>query len=224
MQIYSEQRIRRLLAITNGISLGLIVVRVAVYPAYFRMPGAAMILAQAVVPIILYCTLLLWRRRESSIPHAAQVRFAVLGLAAGLLQAIHVVFERFVELPGKWSSFVVLGFMLATFSIWASAGYQSALAGFPILVSIRQSVWTAVVTMTIAVAAGTALELYLAPIPPESMRHWAEFERSGWSDIQAFAISNTLDSVATHLMLGPIVAAVLGALSSLLVIVKRRLA
>jgi hypothetical protein len=37
-----------------------------------------------------------------------------------------------------------------------------------------------------------------------------EFKRSGWTDIHAFTIANTLDSALSHLIVGPIIGVVFG--------------
>jgi hypothetical protein len=69
--------------------------------------------------------------------------------------------------------------------------------------------------MTLTVVVGVALELFLWRISPESMLAWPEFQRSGWTDVHAFAIANALDSVISHLLLGPVVATVMGTIGSL---------
>jgi hypothetical protein len=61
----------------------------------------------------------------------------------------------------------------------------------------------------IAVAAGCLIEFFVAPPAPAYVATWQEFGRSGWSDPRAFAVANTVDSGFTHLLLAPIVAALL---------------
>ncbi|HEY0758082.1 MAG TPA: hypothetical protein VGD59_02375 [Acidisarcina sp.] len=75
--------------------------------------------------------------------------------------------------------------------------------------------------MSIAVAAGIPLELFLAPTPLEPMRAWPEFQRSGWTDLYAFGIANTLDSAISHLLIGPIVGAIFGTFGGLLTLASR---
>jgi hypothetical protein len=106
--------------------------------------------------------------------------------------------------------------MLTTFILWGVTGFIAARSGQSTPTSIWLAVWSAVVTMTIVVAAGFALEFFLSPTPPESMLSWPEFKRSGWTDVRAFAIANTLDAAFSHLLIGPVVAAIVGTAGSLL--------
>jgi hypothetical protein len=74
--------------------------------------------------------------------------------------------------------------------------------------------------------AGTLMEYVVAPYPLATISEWAEFKRSGWNDVRAFSIANTMDAASSHLFIGPIIASVFGglgcALSSLLHPAARR--
>jgi hypothetical protein len=41
---------------------------------------------------------------------------------------------------------------------------------------------------------------------------WAEFKQSGWSDVHAFAIANSLEAGFTHLLAGLVLGCILGAI------------
>jgi hypothetical protein len=58
------------------------------------------------------------------------------------------------------------------------------------------------------------LEFYIAVPKPEYVATWAEFKRSGWTDVRAFTVVNTLDSAVSHLVIGPIAGAIFGAIAA----------
>src|SRR5258708_36327286 len=72
------------------------------------------------------------------------------------------------------------------------------------------------ICMLIAVAAGFAIEFFIAPPDPAVVSMWAEYRRSDWTDPHAFGLANALDSGFTHLFVAPIVAMVFGGIGSLL--------
>ena len=82
------------------------------------------------------------------------------------------------------------------------------------------AVLSACLCMLIAVAAGFVLEFWMAPPNLTEVAGWAEFQRSGWSDVHAFAIANTLDSGSTHLLMGSLVALFTGWVAAMVVRAK----
>ncbi|MFZ1087052.1 MAG: hypothetical protein WAN35_18975 [Terracidiphilus sp.] len=175
------------------------------------LPGAVALIAEAILLLAVYATAVMWP--QGRIAFVLRPQFATrFGAVAGLLQIIHLLVERFTSFPTPWDGRITLAFMLATFLLWGFAGYHAAGAGFSFLPACLSAIWSAMVTMTIAVFAGTLLEFLIAPIPVESMRAWAEFQRSGWNDLYAFSIANTIDEASNHLFIGPIVACIFGAI------------
>jgi len=193
------------------LTLAVIAAKVLAYLPLLSLPGAFALIGGAYALLSCYGVAMVWpsNRLDASLrPHFA----AILGTIGGLIQLIHLLVERFTSLPGVWNAIVTLAFMLATFLVWGYVGYRSRALGLSIGKSCLAAVWSAIVTMTIAVLAGTLLELYIAPIPLDEMRTWIEFQRSGWNDLTAFSIANTLDEASTHLLVGPVVASLFGAL------------
>jgi hypothetical protein len=104
--------------------------------------------------------------------------------------------------------------MLVIFALWGMAGVRTARELRHFRPGVAATVMSAGVCMVIAVAAGFALELFIAPPQPDYVATWPEFKRSGWFDAQAFAIANTLASGFTRLYLGPIVAVFVGSIGA----------
>jgi hypothetical protein len=206
---------------TITLSLGLIAIRVSSYPSMLRLPGATTLLMEVVGLLLLYGAVLFWG--SGSVHSSVLLRATTIGLIAGSVQIVHLVCERFANFSGRWNGAITLAFMLTTFFLWGVTGFITTRSGQTSPTSIWLSVWSALVTMTLAVAAGFALEFFLSPMAPESMLSWPEFKRSGWTDVRAFAIANTLDSAFSHLLIGPVVGAIFGTAGTFLGRASRKL-
>jgi hypothetical protein len=205
----------------SGVLVGL---RVSSYPQLLGLPGATPLLLELSGLLFAYVLLILWAiRKFTSIPSRLVNRSTALGLLTAAIQVTQIGIERFLSVPKAWGGTLILTFMFVTFTVWGIVGFTATRSGQSTAISAGMSVWSAVVTMTFAIAFGVALELFLAPIPPESMLEWAEFKRTGWTDVHAFAISNTLDAAVSHLSMGPIIAAIFGTIGSVLARTSRPL-
>jgi hypothetical protein len=189
-------------------------IRVSSYPFMLLLPGGTAYVVEVAGLLLLYSAVL-FRGARSMAPKLLR-RGTTIGLIAALAQVVHLVCERFVSFSGRWNGAMSIAFMLATFLLWGVTGFVAARSGQSTSTGIWLAIWSAVVTMTVVVTAGFALEFFLAPWPPESMLSWGEFKRSGWTDIHAFAIANTLEAAFSHLLIGPVVAVVFGTGGSLL--------
>jgi hypothetical protein len=202
-------RINLLIAIAA--TLCMIAAKLLSYLQFVYLPGAIAMIAEAFLLLAVYAIAVAWP--QGRIGFLLRPQFAtLLGAIAGVLQIIHLLVERFISFPGPWDGLVTLAFMLATFFLWGFAGYRAHKLGLSFIPACLAALWSAMVTMTIAVLAGTLIEFFIAPIPLESIRAWAEFQRSGWNDLYAFSIANTIDEASTHLFVGPIVACIFGAI------------
>jgi hypothetical protein len=201
------------LSLLTAILLTLLMIGVAVfsYKPLLALHGSNILIAEVVSLLLIYCVVMTWPSGPRSL--LLRPQFAtILGAVGGLVQVIHLAVERFCSFTQLWNGLVTLAFMLATFVLWGYAGYRAGSAGLSLSASCRIAIWSAIVTMTIAVTAGTLLEYLLAPVPLAVISQWAEFKRSGWNDVKAFSIANTMDAASSHLLIGPIVASIFGAL------------
>ncbi len=197
-------------------TLVMIFVAVNRYPALLSQPGARLFVLEPVAVLIAYAVAVVWIGRARGSNWDAILRSAALyGLLGGGLEIVNIAIENgiafSINTPG-----LPIGFMLVIFGLWGVAGFRAARA----LQSIRGGLLTAVasagICMLIAVAAGTAIQFFLAVPSPAYVATWAEFKGSGWSDARAFGLANTLDSAFTHLLVAPFVALVVGGAASLL--------
>lgn len=194
-----------------AMSGAMVAAKVVVHRRIFVMPGGvaevastgALLAAWAVVAV-------LWRRTLNAPFLRAATRLGFIG--AGL-QIAHLVEETFLEFGAPWSAIIGVGLLLATFLLWGVAGYRTARDTGRRPSPVLAGAWCALVTMSMAVLFGFALEFYLFTPKPEYVATWAEFKRSGWIDIEAFTIANTLDSARSHLIFGPIIGAIAGVIA-----------
>jgi hypothetical protein len=177
----------------------------------FAPGGLTVLIAEVVLLLLLYGVVIAWPARSRGVLLRSEFATA-WGAVGGVLQVIHLLVERFSSFRRPWDGVITLAFMLATFLLWSYVGYRARSQGLSFGSSCGVAMWSAVVTMTIAVMAGTLLEFVMAPYPLEAVSEWAEFKRSGWTDVRAFSIANTLDAASSHLLIGPIVACVFGGL------------
>ena len=190
-------------------SIVLITIKTRMYVSFFSFPGAKALVVQTILLLLAYCLAIAWPNRLGGLAVRSLVATR-LGIIAALVQVIHLFTERFVSLPRPWDGWLTLGFMLATFLIWAAVGFWARKHGLRLKAACMASAWCAIVTMTIAVLIGILMEWWITPVPLESMRTWAEFQRSGGTDLYAFSIANVLDAASSHLLAGPLIACLFG--------------
>jgi hypothetical protein len=185
------------------------------YRPLFAMPGGSTFALETTVVLLLYGTLIVWATRSDGPLRRTVLRIGTpVGLAAAVVQITHLAAENFMHLGDPWEGTTTLTFMLGTFLIWSVAGYRSARSAGAILPGVLAGSWSAIVTMSILVTFGFALEFYLVTPKPEYVATWGEFKRSGWPDVRAFTIATSLDSALSHLIAGPIVGAIFGGIAS----------
>lgn len=129
---------------------------------------------------------------------------------------VHMTQENFRDLGSVWNTISGFALLICTFLLWGLAGFKASQRAGDLRSGALASFWSATVTMLVVVLFGFLLEFYLATPKPEYVATWGEFKRSGWTDIHAFTIANTLDSAQSHLIAGPIIGAIFGGLAGLL--------
>lgn len=202
--------------------LAMIAVEALHNPFFFNQPGAVAFVLEPVGMILLYGLIVIWLTVNTD-SHRAVLRAGTsLGFFAALIQMAHLAQEETWDLGkiGNGVSFFLL--LFCTFLLWGAAGYRLARrtgeAGF----GAAAGAWSAIVTMSLLVLFGLSWEFFLAPPKPQAVATWGEFQRSGWTDVHAFAIANTLDSAFSHLLAGPFLGAFCGAFAGFLASILRK--
>jgi hypothetical protein len=213
--------LRLVLLLGIALNLGMIGVQVFLYRPLLRMPGAGTFVVKPVIVLIIFALLVFWAARSNGPVHqSVLLTGATLGLITGALQIVHMTLENFVDL-GRANGITTLAFMFSAFLLWGIAGYRVARSTASVGSGLLAGSWSAIVCMLIVVTFGFVLMYWSVP-SPEYVATWSEFKSSGWTDARAFAIANTLDSGFSHLLIGPIVGAVVGGLAGVIAPVQRK--
>ncbi len=205
------------LALLLGIMLNLamIGVRVFFYRPLLVMPGGLKFVIEPALLLIVYALLVVWATSRADPLRQRMLQIGTpLGLLGGMVQIVHMLLENLVNF-GAVNGTVTLSSMLLTFLLWGVAGYRASRTTTSTGLGALTGSWSALVTMLMAVTFGFAL-LYSSIPRLDYVATWPEFQRSGWRDVHAFSIANTLDSGFSHLLIGPIVGVLFGGVAGII--------
>jgi len=190
-------------------------VMAARYPGFFSQPGARIFLIEPMCPLIVYAVAIALVLRLGGLYWNAILNTAIVfGVFTGILEVVNIGIENGVPFLVSGSR-MALGSMLVVFTLWGVAGFSTSRSLRSMGSGLIAAVASACICMLIAVAAGFAVELFLASPDQATIATWVEYKRSGWTDPRAFGIANTLESAFTHLVVAPIVATVVGGAGAL---------
>lgn len=177
------------------------------YPAFFGQPGAMRFLVEPLLALLLYAVaVVLLLRLRAGFMQAVLPTVLVFGSLSALMQVSGFALEN--GLFGYTGHSLPNVLMLLTFAFWGAAGYRAIRLGGTRKTALSAAMLSAGLCMLVAVACGCAVEFFLQPPAVAEVLGWVEYTRSGWNDVRAFAVANTLDSAFTHLVFAPFVAAV----------------
>lgn len=202
------------LVVMIAASIAMAIAAVERSPGWIAHPGAAAILRAAWLALAVYAGAIVVVVANRGDEWDVELRNAALfGSIAGLVDVINMALEQ-VGFGHAFLAALSLASMLIVFLLWGLAGARTARDLHHFRPGVVAAVMSAGVCMVIAVTAGFATELFIAPPQPDMISTWAEFRRSGWLDAQAFGIANTLYSGFTHLWMGPVIALVVGSMGA----------
>ena len=197
--------------------------KVFLYRPLLALPGGSAFVFETTLVLLLYGILVVWATMsDGPLRRTVLLTGTPVGLIAAAIQIAHLAAENFMHFGEPWEGITSVTFMLGTFLIWGLAGYRGARSAGAIAAGVVAGSWSAIVTMAILVPFGFALEFYLVTPKPEYVATWGEFKRSGWSDVHAFTLANTLDSALSHLIAGPVVGGIFGGVAGLLAGIPRQ--
>ncbi|MGI8419095.1 MAG: hypothetical protein ACR2LN_00460 [Candidatus Levyibacteriota bacterium] len=198
------------LAVSNLLLVGIQLLR---YPPLLKVPGSLPYIIEPIMLLILYIGIILWITEKTDTPRATVLQIGTfIGLICSVLELINLIREHFLHGGGRIDGSITLLFMLGLFLLWGVASFQVTRLTSSMSQGILASIWTVVVTFLIGILFGFIQEFYLYVPDSAQVATWQEFIRSGWKDIPAFTIANTLDSASSHLFIGLLVALVFGAI------------
>ena len=200
---------------------GVLVALVLVFAGRLLVPATSFISTTAAAAILLAyggiaasCPVRLHRR------HPDILRWAIIfGLLAGAVFAGEIVLE-YVLLPTDNSHYGMAEFG-TVFALYFASAFVAALRSLSIKNAILTSVASAFMASLIWVIIVLAVFYAFRGSPRQALVFRAEgdyedFARSGMGDFNAFIMEDFMGATFFHLLLGPLVAAVLGVLGGLL--------
>lgn len=203
--------LRRALLFGVALNLCLIVVRLSLYRPLLAMPGALRFIVEPVIGLVGCGLFTLAATSGKSVKLQEALWTATTwGIIGGALLVVHMVLESFGQHIGE-NSWITLAFMSITFLLWGVAGFVAARNTASAALGLLGGCWSAVVSVIVAVSFGFVLMFFDVP-SLDYVGTWAEFKQSGWSDVHAFAIANSLEAGFTHLLAGLVLGSIFGAI------------
>ena len=200
-----------------ALNLALVVARTLLYPPLLTQPGGAIFVAEPILPLLAYAALGLWLTGGRGPGARAALRVGGgFGLVVGALWVANIAVESLIALDGGMSSLLTGVFLLGGFALWGGAGFLAARRASSPTEGVRAAVVAAMLTVLIAIAFGLLLTFAALPRLEHGLAGSAEYARSGWHDLRAFAIANSFDSAFSHLLIAPVIATIVGALGALI--------
>jgi len=191
--------------------LGIAILR---YPVFSLQSGSSLVLCETLVVLGCYGAAIVFLEKINIESLGVITQSAgYVGLVCASLEFLNIGLENGmpirIEIPGQ-----SILFMLTLFGLWGIAGFRITRAVHAVKAGILGAMVAAGICMLWATLFGFAIQFFIAPPDPASIATWAEFKRSGWADPRAFGIANTLEAGATHLVIAPIIAIVVGGLGA----------
>jgi hypothetical protein len=215
--------IRACLLALVAANLLMIGTRVASYPPVLDQPRGALFVLEPTALLIVYAWLVSWATRGVTADgETALLIGSTCGIVSGVISISHIVQENYLEMSPASTRLVTWTFIIGMFLPWAVAGFRTARKTGGLRFGLCAAVWSAVVCMVLTLSFGFAQLLTSLAWLEHRDATSPDFLRSGWSDLRAFAIADIFDAGFWHLLLGPTVAAVLGAAASVLAYGTRR--
>jgi hypothetical protein len=214
---FNIKALRWALLAAVALDLALVLGRALSFPAFFAMPDSALYLLEPVALLLVYAGVAFWLRRIAGPAwHLPLQLGTIVGVCAGALDVVNIVLESLVSLGRPASAISSLSLMFGLFFCWGVAGAWGTRRTGSLLLGMLTAVWSAMVSIVIAVTFGFLLPYAILPRLAHDMTADPDFLRSGWHDTFAFAIANTFDSGFSHLLEAPIIGAIVGALGGML--------
>lgn len=209
-------RLQRWLGLVVLIVDVVLVAGLAAEGSVLAQPGGSSYVIAALLALVGYATafVAITASARSWVATTGQVG-VIFGLITGAMWLVSLTVETFAGLTG-WPNIAATGpLLLGGFALWGVAGAVAHWHTSSVAAGVVASVYAAMTCVAITIAFGFALAYLALPRLKHNIDGSPEYLTSGWHDLHAFAIANTLDAAFTHLLIAPIIATVAGALGAL---------
>ncbi|HUY76067.1 MAG TPA: hypothetical protein VMV29_04810 [Ktedonobacterales bacterium] len=203
-----------------ALNVALVGVQALLYRPLLAQPGSALYIAEPLALLAAYAFIVaIVANTASPLRRQTLWQATALGVFVGALEIVNLTLETF---SGASSLLTTAPFILGAFVLWGVAGGVWAWQTNSFRAGLLAAVWSAMLTMLIAVTYGFTLG-YTSITRLEFLEsHDPDFLASHWADLHAFAIANQFDSGFSHLLGALIVGLLVGTLGSLVGVLGRR--
>lgn len=210
------QPFRWLLLVVIILDMALIAFRVLLYNPLFAQRDALIFVLEPVILLLVYGGIVLAATGNPSPDRLLALRLgAVIGFITGLMWIANLALETFTDLSGLPSILSTAPLLLGAFVLWGIAGGRVAWQTRSLGIGVLTAIWGAMICVLIAITFGFILTYTSMPRLEQILATDADFLRSHWSDIQAFAIANSFDSGFSHLVGALLVGGIVGTIGGL---------
>jgi len=199
-----------------GLDGALVAAGLISYPSFLRQSGSGVYLAEPLLLLAIYAAVALAVIRSAGVDRRRVLRAAaVVAIVLGAIEVANISVETFADLPGAANLATTAPLILGPFAVWSVVAGWAAWATGSLRMGLLVAIWTAMVTMVIAVTYGFVLLLAAPNRLDRNLLTDPDHARSGWPDVKAFALANTFDNGFTHLLGGLLVGSVVGLIGGL---------
>ena len=137
-------------------------------------------------------------------------------MLTGALWIVNLTLETFTDLSSTSGLAATAPFLLGAFALWGMASAQSARRTGSLRLGILAALWAALICVLLTISYGLLLAYTSLPRLAQNLITDPDYLASRWGDLRAFAIANQFNAAASHLLIAPIVATLVGLVGSLL--------
>ena len=138
----------------------------------------------------------------------------VVGVITGVMWLLNLLIETFAGLSGMPALAATAPLLLGGFALWGVAGAIGRRRTGSLGAGLLAAVVAAMTCVSITLVLGFTLPFLALTRLAQNIDGSPEYLGSGWHDLPAFAIANTLDAGFTHLLVAPVVAVITGAVGA----------
>jgi hypothetical protein len=138
----------------------------------------------------------------------------LVGAVTAAMWLINLAVETFAGLSGWLNLAATAPLLLGGFAFWGVAGALAGRRTGTLRAGVLAAVYAAMTCVAITLIFGFSLPYFALARLAHNIDGSPEYLSSGWHDLHAFAIANTLDAGFMHMLVAPVVAVVTGTLGA----------
>ncbi len=211
------QAVRRALLLGILLDLALIGGRALLYTPFLAQRNSLTYVVEPVAPLLVYAGVVFAVTTGPGPRRRVALRTGVLvGVVTGALWIVNLTLETFANLPSGAGFLASAPFLLGAFALWGAAGGRSAWQTGSLRLGALAALWAALICVLMTITVGFVLAYTSLPRLAQALATDPDYLRSGWRDLRAFAIANQFDAAASHLLIAPVVAVIVGLVGGLI--------